>query len=213
MCRLPTSRVGAAVFLLGVLLAGPALSQESEDETAADGAAQAALANARVLDVQGRVLDVVGLQSGVAKSSKEIKASVEDLQAAMQDLRAEETEIEVRIDLSSDVLFDFDKADIRADAAGELAKAATIIRAYPGASVKVVGHTDSKGKEHYNQKLSERRAQSVVTWLSEREGLPGDVFVPSGMGESHPVAPNEKPDGSDNPEGRQKNRRVEIIVK
>ncbi len=199
-------------MLLAASLAGATLAQEIDD-AAVDGAAAAALPNARILTVTGRVLDIVGLEAGVAKSAKDVKGKVEDLQAAIRDLGAKETELEVRIDLSADVLFDFDKADIRKDAAAELAKAATIIKGYPGASVRVIGHTDSKGKDVYNQELSERRAQSVVNALTEREGLAGNAFAVSGMGEAQPVAPNEKPDGSDDPDGRQKNRRVEIIVR
>lgn len=223
MCRSPTSKARLAIFVLGAILVGAALGQEGDpkdDDTAADASAAAALANTRVLSVEGRslnvtsrILDVKGLEAGVGKSSKDVTANVEDLQAAMHDLGAKETELEVRIDLSADVLFDFDKADIRADAAEELAKAATIIKGYPGATVRVIGHTDSKGKDAYNQELSERRARSVVAWFTEREGLTGSAFAVSGKGESEPVAPNEKADGSDDSEGRQKNRRVEIIVR
>lgn len=220
MSRSRTSKSARTVLvLLGAAIAGAALAQEADDATA-DGAAAAALPNARVLSIEGRSLDVTGrtleiqgLEAGVGKSSKDIEASVEDLHAAMRDLKAKEDELEIRIELSADVLFDFDKADIRKDAAAELAKAAIIIKGYPGASVRVIGHTDSKGKDAYNQELSERRAQSVVNALSEREGLAGDAFAVSGMGEAQPVAPNEKPDGSDDPDGRQKNRRVEIIVR
>jgi outer membrane protein OmpA-like peptidoglycan-associated protein len=208
-----TSKSRPAFLALAALLAGGAIAEEQVDNAAADSAAAAAVVNARVLDVKATVLDIVGLEAGVAASPKEVKANVEDLKAAMRDLKAEETELEVRIDLSADVLFDFDKADIRPDAAEELAKAATIIRAHPGATVRVIGHTDSKGKDAYNQKLSERRAASVVAWLTEQGDLGNFAFAAVGKGESEPIAPNEKPDGADNPEGRQKNRRVEIIVR
>jgi outer membrane protein OmpA-like peptidoglycan-associated protein len=212
MCRSLTSSTAIAALLWLVLALIPTFAAE-EDESAADAAASAALNNARILDVQARVLDIDGLAGGIAAQSKDVSGEVEDLQAAMRDLNAKETELEIRIELSADVLFDFDKSEIRKDAAEELAKAATIIRGYPGANVRVIGHTDSKGKEDYNQKLSERRARSVVNWLSDRQGLEGGAFSVSGMGESEPVVPNEKPDGSDDPEGRQKNRRVEIIIK
>ncbi|MBW1660432.1 MAG: OmpA family protein, partial [Deltaproteobacteria bacterium] len=74
------------------------------------------------------------------------------------------------------------------------------------------GHTDSKGSEEYNLALSQRRADSVKVWLIEEGGLKGITIITKGYGESKPVAPNTKPDGSDNPEGRAKNRRVEIYV-
>ena len=64
----------------------------------------------------------------------------------------------------------------------------------------------------YNQRLSERRAASVKNWLIAKDGLTSIHFETEGFGARNPVAPNTKPDGSDNPDGRQKNRRVEIIV-
>ena len=78
--------------------------------------------------------------------------------------------------------------------------------------MRIEGYTDSKGSEAYNKGLSEDRAQSVADWLAEVEGLDGGTFDVVGFGEAKPVAPNEKPDGSDDPEGRQKNRRVEIVI-
>ena len=80
-------------------------------------------------------------------------------------------------------------------------------------AVTIEGHTDAKGSETYNQKLSERRAESVKNWLVAREGLRDVSFTTRGLGATKPVASNRKPDGNDDPEGRQKNRRVEIVVK
>ncbi len=77
--------------------------------------------------------------------------------------------------------------------------------------VTIIGHTDSKGKEAYNQELSLRRAESTKAWLLDKGGAKATYQV-EGKGESQPVADNTKPDGSDNPEGRAKNRRVDIIV-
>ena len=77
--------------------------------------------------------------------------------------------------------------------------------------VSVEGHTDAKGATDYNQALSERRAGTVRDWLVRRGAVPaGTPMV--GYGESRPVAPNVKPDGSDDPEGRAKNRRVEVVL-
>jgi photosystem I P700 chlorophyll a apoprotein A2 len=79
--------------------------------------------------------------------------------------------------------------------------------------VLIEGHTDSKGKDSYNQKLSERRANSVKNWLVENAGADGDRIKIKGWGEAKPAVPNEKSDGSDDPDGRQQNRRVEITIK
>ena len=145
-------------------------------------------------------------------ASLDLVFAVEDMEGAVQSLEIEETETEIRIELAADVLFDFDSADLRAEAEAALQNVAGIIREHEGADVRVEGHTDAKGSEDYNQRLSEQRAESVRDWLTSAEGLSGTDFEITGFGESRPAAPNEKPDGSDDPEGRQKNRRVEIVV-
>jgi outer membrane protein OmpA-like peptidoglycan-associated protein len=187
----------------------------------AQARAVAALAGARVLDLAPQppqAIDGMGGATGeevkpIAGMASSIEATAaKDLASAMADLHARTVGREIHIELSADVLFDFDKADIRPDAAAALAKAAVVIRAHPGARVRVEGHTDGKGTHAYNLKLSERRAQSVATWLKQREGLGATAFQAQGFGETRPVAPNAKPDGSDDPAGRQQNRRVEIVV-
>lgn len=125
---------------------------------------------------------------------------------------ARETAQEIRIELAADVLFDFDKSDIRPDAAAALSEAAELIRQKSRGPVRVEGHTDGKGGDAYNQKLSERRAAAVAQWLKNHAGLESSEFHTVGLGAHQPVAPNQKPDGSDDPEGRQKNRRVSLII-
>lgn len=158
-----------------------------------------AVAQPQTKEVGGKVLDLV--------------FRVEDLSGKVQDLQVKETGQEIRIELAADVLFDFDKADILPKAQGALKQAAGLIRDKAKGAVRIEGHTDSKGSDPYNQKLSERRAQAVKTWLTEKEGLRNAEFAIQGFGAKKPVAPNKKPDGSDDPDGRQKNRRVEIIFK
>ena len=137
---------------------------------------------------------------------------VENLAGKVQDLQVKETDLEIRIELAADVLFDFDKADIRPDAQNALKQAADIVRDKAKGTVRVEGHTDGKGSESYNQKLSERRANSVRDWFVKKEGLKNLKSSTRGFGAKNPVAPNTKPDGSDDPDGRQKNRRVEIVI-
>lgn len=130
----------------------------------------------------------------------------------VQDLyRVVESAQETTIELPADVLFDFDKSDIRPDAALALKEAARILRERAEGTVRVEGHTDSKGSASYNQTLSEARANSVKQWLIEKEGLTGINFAIKGFGATKPAAPNTNPDGSDNPEGRQRNRRVALV--
>jgi outer membrane protein OmpA-like peptidoglycan-associated protein len=142
----------------------------------------------------------------------DLRFQIQPVAGAVQALEVKETATEIRIEMPADVLFDFDKAEVRPDAAQVLGQAAQLLRRHSGRRIVIEGHTDAKGNDQYNQQLSERRAQAVKKWLQEREGLKRMVFETRGWGSKRPVAPNTKPDGTDDPEGRQKNRRVEIVI-
>lgn len=133
-----------------------------------------------------------------------------DTEQILVDLGATEKKGSLQVDLAGDVLFDFDSVQIRPGAARQLARVAHVIRDRATGRVEVIGHTDSKGSENYNKKLSQQRAISVMHWLSAKERIPAEIMVGKGKGSSEPIAHNTMPDGSDNPEGRAKNRRVEI---
>ena len=75
---------------------------------------------------------------------------------------------------------------------------------------RIEGHTDSIGTDAYNQKLSEARARTVRDWLAKRNVIPASTPI-RGFGKSMPIAPNTTADGKDDPEGRQRNRRVEVV--
>jgi len=194
--RLPSLFLGLVVLLLA---APSARAQKyGPDDPIPPGA------TAKVLPLTGKVLEIKGLASGVA-------GKIRALDAALKDLGAKVTEMEIRIELSADVLFDFDKANLRPEAGPSLDKVAAVLKSYPTAAATIEGHTDSKGDDQYNQGLSERRAASVKQALAARGA--SNPITTRGWGEKKPVAPNTKPDGKDDPEGRQKNRRVEITVR
>ncbi len=176
----------AASFSAIALLAPPFLAVAQDSKKVVDQA-------------PGKVLDLV--------------FRVEDIGGKVQDLQIKESAAEIRIELAADVLFDFDKADILPRAQNALQQAAALIRDKARSAARIEGHTDAKGSDAYNQKLSERRALAVKTWLIEREGLRNAQFLTQGFGARKPKAPNKTSDGADNPEGRQQNRRVEIIFK
>ena len=117
---------------------------------------------------------------------------------------------EERLRVGSDFLFDFDRSEVRPEAEPAVAELAQRI-AQAKNMVMIEGHTDAKGSESYNQGLSERRAAAVRAALVER-GLPIGPLNIRGFGKSRPVAPNQHADGSDDPDGRQRNRRVEIVI-
>ena len=117
---------------------------------------------------------------------------------------------ERRLSVVGDALFDFDKSNLRPDAEETLLAAAPEIRKLDGKASRVEGHTDSKGVDVYNMKLSEARAVTVRDWMAGQGLIPADTPI-RGLGKSKPAAPNTTADGRDDPEGRQKNRRVEVV--
>lgn len=148
------------------------------------------------------------LQS-VFVSSEVAPERVETTRTLLSELNARRSDGVIVIDLPADVLFDFDKATIRPDAEPALARAAELLKSYPRAQVSIGGHTDAKGDDAYNEGLSLRRARAVADRL---QGPAGRPLKAEGFGERRPVAPNVRPDGADDPAGRQKNRRVEIRI-
>ncbi|MFC2175637.1 OmpA family protein [Bacteroidota bacterium] len=109
------------------------------------------------------------------------------------------------------IYFDFDKYNIREESVVELNKLLVFLNQNDKIRVEISGHTDSRGTDEYNMQLSSNRAKSVVTWLKKRK-ISGKRIIPKGYGETRHIAPNENADGSDNPAGRQMNRRIELTI-
>jgi len=180
--------------LLLLLVSCPAMAQgkyPDPDSAATEAAARQALA-------QKRIVEIVGVTSGI--------------QSVLEDLGAKVVGQQLTIDLAADVLFDFDKYTLRPIANDTLRKLGQVAASYPTSPLLIEGHTDAKGTHPYNMRLSENRAVAVKNWLVENASIAGSRITTQGWGETKPVAPNKKPDGSDDPEGRQKNRRVEIVL-
>ena len=128
-----------------------------------------------------------------------------------QNLEARETERGVVVNLP-DVLFEFGKANLTSDAGAKVHSIAEVLNEQAkNRRVAVEGHTDSIGSDAFNQKLSERRAENVANAL-ESAGVNNQRVTVKGYGKRYPVAPNTNPDGTDNPAGRAKNRRVEVVI-
>jgi outer membrane protein OmpA-like peptidoglycan-associated protein len=127
-------------------------------------------------------------------------------------LDVHETTQATRLELPADVLFTFGESTIRDAAVPTLQKTADFCRDRHVTAARIEGHTDSKGSDAVNQRLSLARAEAVREWLASQSGLQAVRFSVAGLGASRPVAPNANPDGSDNPNGRLQNRRVTIII-
>ena len=166
----------------------------------------------QIAQVKASQTEIKPDKGAINKTGQKLVKDVTELNKAMSDLKAQETGKQIRLNLSADILFDFDRADIKPAAAAALQQAAVIIQARRQGYVWVYGHTDSKGSDSYNLALSQRRALSVMNWLVYSSRFPTNIFVTKGFGESYPIAPNTTPQGLDDPAGRARNRRVEIII-
>ncbi len=158
----------------------------------------------------------IGIEASSPLAIKRANMGLQGLSAEvasmLNDLGAKKIGEKIQVSLSGDVLFDFDRWEIKKGAEKTLAKLVKAIKQLKIKEILIEGHTDSKGSKHYNLILSQRRAEAVKTWLVKKGGLTGVNIITKGYGESKPVAPNTHPDGTDNPGGRAKNRRVEIYV-
>jgi outer membrane protein OmpA-like peptidoglycan-associated protein len=187
--------------LLLLLAACPVMAQgkyTDPDSAATEAAARQALGQKHIVDIVALTSGIVGVTSGI--------------QSVLQDLGAKVVGQQLTIDLAADVLFDFDKYTLLPKANDTLRKVGQVAASYPSSPMLIEGHTDGKGTHPYNMKLSENRADAVKNWLVANASITGSRITTQGWGETKPVAPNKKPDGSDDPEGRQKNRRVEIVL-
>jgi len=133
-------------------------------------------------------------------------AKAAEVKQILTDLNAKQSEQGLVVPLPEQVLFDFNKADVRPDAAATLDKVAQVVGFYSTAQVEVQGHTDDIGTDQFNQGLSERRANAVRDHLVTVNGIPAERLVVKAYGESRPVAAN------DSEQNRQRNRRVEVVI-
>lgn len=197
---------GAAGAIIGAAVGNPGAG-------AAIGTALGAGTGALVGDqLQKRDTIAQEQQQQIEQQQQEIARNRQLLEELKrQNLEARETERGVIVNLP-DVLFDFGRADLTSDARVKVQSMSQVLNNQAqGRRVSVEGHTDSIGSDAFNQQLSERRAENVAMAL-ENSGVSPNRITTKGYGKRYPVAPNTNPDGSDNPEGRAKNRRVEVVI-
>ena len=185
------AKYGAAAGAVAGALLGH--SVENNKKGVLIGAAVGALAGAGV----GNYMD---------KQQQEMEAALA-AESAHHAIEIERLQNEtLKIDIASEVSFDFGSAALKTAFTPTLEKVANILQRYPNTVIHVVGHTDRVGSESYNMTLSQNRAESVAGYFAAR-GVMRDRLVATGRGESEPRATNETE------AGRQLNRRVEIYVK
>lgn len=128
-----------------------------------------------------------------------------EMEQEMEDVTVQRVEEGIAVSFESGILFDFDSATLRREGNDNLRKLVTIINRDKDTTLMIVGHTDSRGDENYNLRLSERRAQSASTFLIS-QGLASSRIKIAGRGEYEPLSENETD------AGRQKNRRIEVAI-
>ena len=109
------------------------------------------------------------------------------------------------------VEYDFNKATLRPSSFNALNDLVEVMKMKNKMVIEIAGHTDNIGSDEHNLKLSQERANSVRNYLISK-GINANRVIAKGYGSAEPVAPNTNPDGSDNPEGRQRNRRTEVRI-
>ena len=194
----PAAAGSAAVMLAaGLVIAGPPVSAFANSVTSQDVANRDTPTPEDFTDPE---------QSQIDESLVELEPEIYDLDKGIEDVETTKASGgDTVVTLDTDILFDFDSSELSEAAKKKIKE---LVADLPTDSeITVGGHTDSKGEDDYNKKLSEDRAKVVAEVLTSEDS---DLDVTAkGFGESEPVESNEK-NGKDDPEGRAKNRRVEI---
>ncbi len=173
--------------------------------TAAGGAAGAVIGRASGNTALGAIIGAAVGGAGGAVIGRQMDKQAEEIEKTVPDAKVERVGEGIVVEFSSNILFGFDKANLSSDAKTNLDKLVVVLDSYPDTDIEVQGHTDSKGSEKYNQKLSEERADAVSGYLSGK-GIANDHLTINGFGENMPKYTN------DTKEGQTENRRVEFLI-
>lgn len=197
------------LFVGGLSLSGCA-SLSNTEKGAAAGAGTGAvvggvIGNAAGSTAKGAIIGAVLGGAAGAIIGQQMDKQAADLEEELEGAEIERVGEGIQITFDSGILFGFDSAELRPDARENLTTLAQSLNDYPNTDVTVIGHTDSKGSDAYNQGLSERRAGSASDFLTA-QGISASRITTLGKGESEPVADNETE------AGRAQNRRVEIAI-
>jgi outer membrane protein OmpA-like peptidoglycan-associated protein len=187
--------------------ADQAAQQAAQQQQQAEAARAAALAQQQAAEAQAEQARQAAAQAQQAAAQAEQDKAAMRAQLLAQlnaVLQTQDTARGLIVNMA-DVLFDTGSATLRSAAREKLAKISGIVLAHPGLTLQIEGHTDSVGSDQLNQQLSERRADSVRDFLIA-QGVAGSSVTAKGFGKTRPVTSN------DTAEGRQRNRRVELVV-
>ena len=173
--------------------------------TAAGGAAGAVIGRASGNTAMGTVIGAaVGGVSG-AVIGRKMDKQAEEIRNKVPDAKVERVGEGIVVEFKSNILFGFDKSDLTGEAKENLGKLVTILNDYPDTDIAIYGHTDNKGSEDYNQRLSERRAKEVADYLKSNK-IAASRLTTKGFGETQPKV------AGDTEEALAQNRRVEFAI-
>jgi len=173
--------------------------------TAAGGAMGAVIGRASGNTALGAIIGAAVGGGAGAIIGRQMDKQAEEIEKSVPDAKVERVGEGIVVEFNGNVLFGFDKSDLTADASTNLDKLVAVLNKYPDTDIEIQGHTDSKGSESYNQKLSVRRASAVSSYL-EGKGIINSRVNIKGFGETAPKYAN------DTDEGRTQNRRVEFLI-
>lgn len=197
------------IALMGIIASGCKTMNRTQKGAvigaAGGGAIGAVIGKAAGNTAMGAIIGAaVGGAAGAVIGHKMDKQA-EEMKKVLGDAEVRRVGEGIVIDFKEKVLFGFDRSDLGANAATNLDKLINVLNKYPDTDIKILGHTDNKGTDAYNQGLSERRAASVSSYLKDH-GISSSRVSTKGMGENDPIASN------DTEEGRSQNRRVEFVI-
>ena len=209
--NLRIQRAGAAVLMFGALALSACASMNNKERGAIIGATAGATVggvignNTTGSTAKGAIIGAVVGGAAGAVIGHQMDQQAKELAINIPGAKVERVGEGIQVTFDSGLLFDFDSDAIRADAGRNLIELARSLNKYPDSNLLIVGHTDSKGEDAYNQSLSYRRANSAASYL-QSQGVARTRVSTNGRGENEPVASN------DTDAGRQLNRRVEVAI-
>ena len=199
-----------AALLVGSLSLSGCASLSNTEKGAVGGAAGGAvvggvIGNAAGSTAKGAIIGAILGGAAGAIIGQQMDKQAAELEKDLEDVEIERVGEGIQITFNSGILFGFDSSDLRPEARENLRTLAESLQDYPNTELTIIGHTDSRGAEDYNQDLSLRRANSAAGHLVT-QGVPRDRMTILGKGETEPVTSN------DTDAGRQQNRRVEVAI-
>jgi outer membrane protein OmpA-like peptidoglycan-associated protein len=198
-----------SIIAVAIILAGCKSKNKTQNGdiigTAGGGAVGAVIGKAAGNTALGAIIGAtVGGVTG-AVIGRKMDKQAKEIENKVPGAKVERVGEGIVVEFSDKILFGFDRSDLSAGAETNLGKLVDILKQYPDTDIEIQGHTDSKGADDYNLKLSERRASAVANFLRGRGVAPSRVRI-RGYGETAPVASN------DTESGRSQNRRVDFLI-